>query len=540
MKKEPLTLERLDEIADAVAEHGGIKPAAKVLGLTRSAVQRAMRQLKAKGRVSVAPRAVAPLPSAGKITRYILTCAQSNTDVHSKVWTNLMALASHYEAKVLVSRFTYMKEAYGQKSVKPGKEATEKDKAELWYDKAIEGFVSDAAIELAPGLVWCGDMNIMPTAVRPLSGLESYTGRKSGIFPHVKFAMESIASGKFEAAKLNYTTGTVTLRNYVEKKIGKRAEFHHGYGGLLVEVNSAGSWWVRQLNADSEGTIYDLTLRAKGGKVTDGHRVEGINWGDIHVGTVPAVVERACWGPRPAAEGGSMIDVLRPKYQFFNDVINFHSRNSHEIKNPHKRFQRYVNGQDSVMKELVNVVAFFEKAGRKDVRSIIVDSNHDNGLERWLREGDYRFDEKNALFFLEAQLAKYKAMAAKNDEFHCIEWAFNHLAPHLSNHLRFLRQDESFVICPDANGGIECGMHGHLGPNGARGSAAAFSKMGRKSNVGHTHAAAIHDGTYVAGVVGSLDQGYNAGPSNWTHSNVITYRNGKRAICTIWGGRWKA
>src|SRR3546814_337856 len=83
-------------------------------------------------------------------------------------------------------------------------------------------------------------------------------------------------------------------------------------------------------------------------------------------------------------------------------------------------------------------------------------------------------------------------------------------------------------------------MHGHLGPNGARGGAAAFAKMGRKANVGHSHQAGIYDGIFTAGTSSNLDMGYNRGPSSWSHSDVLTYKNGKRTIITHWNGKWRA
>jgi len=64
--------------------------------------------------------------------------------------------------------------------------------------------------------------------------------------------------------------------------------------------------------------------------------------------------------------------------------------------------------------------------------------------------------------------------------------------------------------------------------------------MGRKAIVGHTHQAGIHDGIYTAGVSGSLDMDYNRGPSSWSHSHVLTYPNGKRAIVTMWRDKWRA
>jgi hypothetical protein len=33
---------------------------------------------------------------------------------------------------------------------------------------------------------------------------------------------------------------------------------------------------------------------------------------------------------------------------------------------------------------------------------------------------------------------------------------------------------------------------------------------------------------------------YTKGPSNWTHSHIVTYTNGKRTIVTIYNGKWRA
>lgn len=468
----------------------------------------------------------------GGIRRFIVTCAQNNTHLHMPAWNNLMALADHYGADVLVSRMTYNKSAYGANSVKTGS-VKSSDSADAWWPPEIVPYLCDERTELTKGLVFCGEMNIQPTAVKPLSGFESYTGRASGVFPHSKFAMESIASGKHEGTKVNWTTGTVTQRNYIQKRAGLRADFHHGYGALLVEIDKDGDWFVRQLNAkDTDGTICDLDLRVENGVVSTGHRVEAVNWGDVHHSTLEPTVEQLAWGK------GGVFETLRPRYQFMHDLVDFRARNHHDRGNPHKMFQKYVAGADSVADEMARAAEFLDCVQRDWCQTVVVDSNHDNAAERWLREGDYKTDYVNAVFFLTAQLAKYRAIESKTRGFHLIEWALRQTAQ--LSLVRFLREDESFVICADANGGIECGMHGHLGPNGQRGQAPQFARMGRKANIGHSHSAGIVDGVYVAGITGALDQGYNTGPSSWTQSHIVTYETGKRAIVTFWNGKWRA
>jgi hypothetical protein len=155
----------------------------------------------------------------------------------------------------------------------------ERRSEEIKWAPEIDNYHSDERLEIAPGLVWCGEQNIIPTAERPLRGLEVYTGRKSGIIPHVKIAMESIPSSKHAPTKFNYTTGTVTQRNYIQRKAGLKAQFHHCYGALLVEVDADGNWFCRQINADSDGMIYDLDICVHGKVLTTGNNVEAITWG---------------------------------------------------------------------------------------------------------------------------------------------------------------------------------------------------------------------------------------------------------------------
>ena len=468
------------------------------------------------------------LPAHGAVKRYIITSAQSDTKLFDAGWETLMTAVRHYDAELLVSRYTYEHTNHHFLLSKPGSRDTRR--GDPWYDHRIWPYICDRRVNLAPGLTFCGELNILPTAARPLSGLESYTGRWSCIVPHAKTAMVSVPSGKTEGTKLMYTTGTMTLRNYLQRKAGQKAEFHHSYGALLVEIDHNGNWWCRQLLSDSEGVIYDLDTMFDGNRVVEGVSVEAITWGDIHVGQMDEANAKACW------YRGGLLDQLKPKYQFMHDVLDFHSRNHHERDNPHKRFERYIRGQFRVEIELSRVKDFLKFVKRPGCKTVIISSNHHDAFERWLREGDYKRDEPNALLFLAAQLAKYTAIAKGEKEFSVFKWAMRR-AGITKEIATFLAQDQSFVICHDANGGIECGMHGHLGPNGQRGSANAFARMGRKAVVGHSHTAGIVDGIYVAGTSSKLDLGYNAGPSSWTHSHVLTYRNGKRAILTIWNGK---
>lgn len=512
---------------------GNIRATARELGIERSTVRRNVRKLGkgknkplASGSVQGIEAEVLSLPADGQVKRYILTSAQNSTYVHAGFWKNILAFAEFYDAEILVGTYSYNQNAYGQLSVKRGTKKT----TEYWYDPEVVPYFSDTRKQLAKGLVWCGEYNALPTAVNPLAGLETYSGRKSAIFPHAKMAMRSIATMQGAGTKLNFTTGTVTQKNYIQKRAGTIAEHHHIYGALLVEVNSKGNWWVRQLNADSEtGDFQDLDVAVKNGKVTTGNRVEAITWGDLH----------STFADKKVVETSlSMLDALQPKYQFMHDVLEGSSVSHHSANNPHFRFWQWLRGLVKVEAEFQDTAELMDRYDRPFAETIVVDSNHDDPwIQRWLRERDYRNDPANAEFFLKAQAYLYSQIRAGKmpRDVNMTSWCLKQCG--LKSNPRFLLSDESFLICDDR---IECGMHGHLGPNGRFGSPENLSKMGRRANTAHTHSAGIYDGLYVAGTSSNLRWDYNKGPSSWTHSHIVTYPNGKRTIITIYAGAWRA
>lgn len=524
-----------EEVLAVYEELGNVRATAKKLGIERSTVRAKLEKLGKKDKPLAAGTSEGTtaikrlLPLKGQIKRYILTSAQNNTYVHESAWRNIITLALHYGAEIFVGTYTYNQNAYGKLSVKRGKDKLEEKT--LWYDPKIIEYIKDARIELAKGLVWCGEMNILPTAVNPLAGLDSYTGRKSAIFPHAKLAVRSIATMQGEGVKLNYTTGTVTRRNYIQKREGVIAEFHHIYGGLLVEVNSDGNWWVRQLNEDESGSIQDLDVVVKNGKISKGNRIEAITYGDLH-GTFadPAVVKASL----------DMLDTLQPRYQFLHDVLEGVSINPHTRKHNdnHDKFHTYLRGYSTLAAELRDTVALLNSYNRKFASIVIVDSNHDEAwIQKWLREYDYRKDPANAEVFLTLQREMYNQIRLGKSprDISVLEYAMR-----LYNNFKvgkFLRADESFLICGRK---IECGQHGHLGPSGRRGSPDNLSKMGRKANTAHTHSTGIYNGLYVAGTSSKLRWDYNRGPSSWTNTHILTYPNGKRTLVTIYNGKWSA
>lgn len=516
-------------------EHGNnMSSAARSLGIPRqtlhSRLQRAIEVIGVEvtkthvgGSVEGNVARPLPLPPKGKTKRYLLSCGQSNT-LLTPHWNTFMTFAETLDAEILISRFTYNKLSYGERSVKPGGEASEEDHQSVWYAPEVDYFSSDEMLQLAPGLVWCGHLQVIPTAELPLSGFENYCARQSIVVPHPNIALQSVPSAKMLDPKLMYTTGSITQKNYIQMKTGQKAENRHRYGGLLVEVDHDGSWWCRQVEIGSDGSMQDLNIWVKENQV-EYRNVKAIVYGDIHAARIDEEVFESTWGP------GGIADTLKPEVQVLHDILDFHSRSHHEMKDPHKMFSKHLSGQESVEEELLHTAAVLCDIANREADTVVVSSNHDRHLDRWLKECDYRYDPVNAMVFLELQHEKYRRILHQLED-DVLPWALlNRGAP---ESLRFLDRDESYVVA-----GVELGMHGDDGPNGRRGNVNLFSKQGRPTVTMHAHGCAIRDGSYQGGTSSKLDMGYNHGQSSWSHSHVLVYENGSRAIMTLWKGRWR-
>lgn len=531
--------EQRKQIAELYSKHAGkVSDIARAMGLARSTVWEHLQKLGIKKPIAGGKQRAAeikePRPNSGSVKRFILTSAQNNTFVHEDFWKNVEAMAKHYDAKILVGTFSYNQNNFGKLSVKNGTKKEYED--ELWYDPKITPYISDAPRELAPGLKWSGNMNILPTEDNPISGLETYSGSASIIFPHTKVEMRSIATMPDMPVKMIYTTGTVTLMNYLQKKLGIKAEHHHRYAFLLVEVDSDGNWWVRQVAARKNGrNIQDLNVIVEDGVVSTDGTAEAITWGDLHAtNSQPEVVESSL----------TMLDALRPKYQFIHDVMEGVSINRHLMKTgpyPHEGFHRWLRGLHRVDEELRQTRVILEKYLRPWCKTVAPDANHDgHWLENWLTRFDYRVDPANAELFLRMQNFAYSQIRERMcppKDVNLMQYAFEKEAGLKAGAVKFLLPDESFTVDE-----VELGCHGHLGPNGSFGSPSNLAKIGKKATTAHTHSAGIFHGLYVAGTSSKLtkDWDYTMGPSSWSWSHVVQYPNGQRAIVTMKNGKWKA
>jgi hypothetical protein len=363
---------------------------------------------------------------------------------------------------------------------------------------------------------------INPQAIDPVTGLDRQ-GQRDGsfIFASTKQRMKVVANSNNKLPHVLMTTGAITKPYYRDTRNGIIATKDHVNGAIIVEVVSNTEYHYRQVQADNNGSFIDLGVQYNPDGTKAVALTEAIIPGDWHAGSTDPKVKRVVF---------DLIRQLDPKHVVLHDLFDGESINPHTVHNLILRAR--MGDKASLVKELeitFNEVRDFALAARN---VCIVRSNHDIFLDRYVEEGRYLHDERNHIIGLELALAK----AHGNDP---LKWAITRLADKagmkLSN-VRFLKMDEDFKLTPKR---IQCGAHGHLGSNGARGSISNLELAYGASITGHSHSPSILRNAWAMGTSTHLQLGYNKGPSSWLQTMCLLYANGSRQLINVLDGKYK-
>ena len=210
---------------------------------------------------------------------------------------------------------------------------------------------------------------------------------------------------------------------------------------------------------------------------------------------------------------GDIIPFFRPKKIIHHDLEDGGSVNHWAQKNPFVTGARHYSKAGSAEEEFYTALQFVTDRTPSDgTQSFIVASNHNDWLHRWILERDWKtLSPKDRGFYLKVASKLYEQSklltgddAEKLNAF--IILAKEHFESGEHGNVKVLDYEESLLI-----EGIECGFHGHFGPNGSRGSAKNMRRIGVKSIIGHSHVPAIEEGCYQAGTSTKLSRGYTHG-----------------------------
>lgn len=451
--------------------------------------------------------------------RFVVTAAQNATPIHKGFFAALRRYCEQNKAELIVIPYRYKN---------PTSTWSRGAQEDDWWAPELVPYLLDRRIELNKHIMVLGDIKTQPTADAPLQGFETITGALSAIIGHPKLELTTVATPQSMLPKIMTTTGAVTLANYIESKAGKKGEHHHSYAASVVEVDG-NAFHLRQLVATRDGSFMDLQHEYAPDGIREIGQVEALVLGDEHIEFADPDVVKATFGR------AGIVDTLRPKVLVRHDVHDFFSRNHHHQDEPFINFAKAKTGADDVFAALKATFKHIDATTPAWAQTIFVPSNHPDALARWIKAADWRTDPVNAEFLLKTTLAMLGSTRMDDGGPSTLD-PFSYWGRQLLKcRHRFLARDESFMVK-----GIELGYHGDRGPNGARGSRAAYGRIGVKSVIGHSHSPGIRNGCYQVGTNSRLRLGYNSGPSGWLHTDCIVYPNGKRSLINIIQGKWRA
>lgn len=434
---------------------------------------------------------------------HIFTSAQNATPLHQQFLDNIKAYAKHIGADLHVIAFRYKNPT-----------SVFSDKSEDWWDPQVVPFLDAGRHNLHKYVTVLSDVKTQPTAVNPLSGMRGFSDMRSAIIGHPKICLDSVPVLNGYPHKLLLTTGACTLPNYTDSTAGKKGEFHHSYGFVIVELADEETFHVRQVTADSTGTFQDLWYKTEDGKTRHYPNSKAVILGDLHFG------EHDDTAVNTSIE---ILNNLNPKNVILHDVFSGYSISHHERKDPIIQAQRELDGTGSLYSETELMLQWIEVFLKWN--PVVPMANHNIFLDRWVRDIDWRKYPNRSEYLKYAQ------------------WLVSGEAPRgivakligdrFGDKVKCLGYDDSFRV-----GSWELGQHGDLGANGSRGSVNQYKQFNTKMIVGHSHTPSRQLNVLSVGTLTKLRLGYNKGASSWMQGCVVLHDTDKAQHIHIIKGKY--
>lgn len=383
------------------------------------------------------------------------------------------------------------------------------------YDKYSEYFITDANLNDNLKII---DIELNPQSDISIDPLFKVDPDRSIIIAHSKQAFTSVPNRIGEHPHLLYFTGCITKPNYADNRQGRVAKQNHVQGGCIVEIVDNKDFHIRNFQCDIENGFADEGCYYKGSNVS---KIKSdIVLGDIHCGSES----------KEAIESSKqMIKEFQCKKVYLNDLFDARSVSHHEDRDLYSKYNRPVH-QQSLQSELDYLgnflINFYKDIEHSEL--IVVPSNHDHFVSRWLTEGRFVFDSpKNAK--LGAELFSHYLDGENPIEYYLRSRGF----------LKKIKIKFFYFTDEIVSYGYDI-HHGHKGVNSPKGSIKAFDKCYGKNASAHTHQPKKDKNSVVAGTNCSLDQHYIIGTgSSWLGSNILLYENNTDQSIHIIEGKYK-
>jgi hypothetical protein len=380
--------------------------------------------------------------------------------------------------------------------------------------------MSDAALN---NNVYLSTIKLSAKHIDPITSL-GRIGQRNGSFiyasPKQRMKCYPVSNEKFPHVLM--TTGAITkpsytTENYMSERTAYIAAHDHVMGAIILEIEDDETFHYRQIQADDRGSFIDLAVQYDSDGNTS-YCAPAIALGDWHSGSTDPTAKKA-WE--------EIIDETGATTIFLHDGFDGRSINHHERKNNVLRAQRAMAGEAVLSDELDMYAKDLDYLAGLVDELVIVKSNHDEVLIRYLMDGYYVKDPLNHRLALDLA-------AAAMDGHDPLQWYIQKKKLKNWSKIRWLSRDEDYFISQ-----IQMGAHGDKGCNGARGSLRSMENAYGNSVTGHSHTPEILRGAWQVGTSSFLKLSYNVGPSSWFHTSCLVYQNGSRQLINSIEGDWR-
>lgn len=360
--------------------------------------------------------------------------------------------------------------------------------------------------------------------IDPITGL-GRIGQRNGTFIYAspKQRLKAVAVSNDKLPHFLMTTGAITKPDYstdlyFSQRTSYIAKHDHVMGAIIVEVEDENVFHFRQIQADNKGHFADLGILYSP-NFTQSFAPEAFVLGDWHAGATDPQAKK-CWE--------EVSHLVKPKSIILHDLFDGRSISHHEDKDQILKAQRASRDELCLEKELMLVASDLEYLLKLSDELVVVKSNHDLFLSRYLREGRYVKDPHNHYISLKLAIN----LLDGKDPLEC--GISNYLNESSKAKVKWLSMDEDYKVA-----GVQLGAHGHAGSNGAKGSISSMEQAYGSCIFGHTHTPQILRSAWNTGTSSLLKMGYNSGASSWLHSSCLLYKNGNRQMINCINGKWK-
>ena len=382
-------------------------------------------------------------------------------------------------------------------------------KSEDWWVDEVEPYLYYNKLYFGDSLI-AADSRITPTASLPLEGYESLAFSEHLVLGHPRIHLKPIARFKNQKLRVMTTTGFCTLKHYSKSKAGDKGFIHHTYGFTIIEKKKSDTCYTpRSVKVNHDGTFTDLTYKVTPDEVIKLNECKGLILGDIHYENIDTDKMKKTY---------QIMNVLKPEKLILHDLFDGSTVNLHENKDLYIRRKKIREKKYEIQRELDNTLDYIKelKNSFKETSIKIIQSNHDDFLDKWINEIDWRKDLHNSEAHLKLALIQQTQDLEKYGNI------FGYLVSEIED-VEYINNNQGLIIASH-----QVGEHGNHGVNGSKGNINSFKKLNQKMIIGHGHSPQIVDGIVMVGVSCKLYQYYNSkGMSSWGHGDAIIHLDGK-------------